>query len=188
MRRPLAWIAALGIAIAACVVNVLLPEQHLTYSTNATRIPFDLPLAVGQTTTGRTFSARPTAIRAATTIETAFGDVARGTFVIVDLVVDSTGADARASLVGVELEAAGRTYGPTGRIPGTLEDARLRAGLPIAGSLVFELPPDAMHGAAVMRLATALDVRFDDRLVLDIDLDAIEVAGSAVVEEAEWAE
>ena len=44
MRR-LSWIIGAGFAALACVVTALpVAQSHLVYSTNATRMPFDLPL------------------------------------------------------------------------------------------------------------------------------------------------
>ncbi|WP_203136563.1 hypothetical protein [Microbacterium sp. JZ31] len=187
MSRAATWLTALGIAIAACVVNALTPHAHLAYSTATHEMPFDVPMAIGETTHGRTFSARPTAVRSAHTIETDDEERFEGTFLIVDLMLDATGAEAPTLLQGVQLETDGRTYFPVPRIPGTLESATLRAGLPVTGSLVFELPEDGIQGRAQLRLSKDVVTRFDDRLVLDIDLGAVEVAPVETVERSGWA-
>lgn len=183
--RVASWWLAGALALAACLVTWLTPHSHLVYSTNATRIPFTVPLSVGETSEGRTFTVRPLEIRA--THEVVDADAIRGTFVIVDLVVDSTGADPSTRIGLAELEVDGRTLTPTDRVGGMIEHEQLLAGLPIQGSLVFELPPEALHGHAQLRLASDVDVRFDTEFVLDIDLDALEVQSSATVEPPGWA-
>jgi len=187
MRTSATWAAAIGFAVLACVVTAVTPVSNLAYSTNATRMPFDLPMTLGETTTGRTFTAEPTAVRAASSIEAEDGPV-EGTFLIVDLVLDGTGVEPSTRLGGIKLELGERTYYPASRIRRTLVDESLRAGLPVAGSIVFELPPDDFRGRARVVLANRLDIRFDDRLVLDVDLDSLEPRPSVVVEPAGWAE
>jgi hypothetical protein len=183
--RAASWWLAGALALAACVVTGLTPHSHLVYSTNATRIPFTVPLTVGETADGRTFTVRPVEIRATREVVDD-SDAVTGTFVIVDLVVDSTGADPSTRIGLAELEIGGRTLTPTDRVGGMIEDEQLPAGLPIQGSLVFELPADGLHGRAQLRLAADVDVRFDTEFLLDIDLDALQLRGSATVEPPRW--
>ena len=152
-------------------------------------MPFVGPVGMGEQAVGRTFAVTPEAVRVAEAVETDGGlDGARlpGTWVIVDVVLDATGAEPGARLEQVELELGGATYTPSDRVDGTAEDATLRAGLPVRGSLVFEVPAGAAHGSARLTLGPSVDVRLDDQLVLDLDLDAPPSAVE-VVEAWGWA-
>lgn len=187
MKRR-AWLIGVVLAAAACVVTAVTPQSTLVYSTNATRMPFDLPLEIGETTTGRTFSLEPVAVRASRSIESADGEIAEGAFVILDLVAEATGVDPTARLEGVTLELGGRSYSPTIRgASSSIDTVSLRAGLKTAGCVAFELAPEDLHGTARILIASDLDVRFDDRMVLVVDLDAVPLSRVEPMAEAGWA-
>ncbi|MBO3662612.1 hypothetical protein [Microbacterium stercoris] len=187
MTRPMVWLAAIGVAAAACVLTAVTPHQHLVYGTRAASLPFDLPLEVGGgAVTGRTFSASLPEVRLAKAIETDEGTI-EGDYVIVDLVAEATGADPRAAFGRVELLVGARTYYAVSHIDGTLDDTKLHAGLPLRGSVVFEIAPDDLDAHATLRLVPDVEEGFDDRVVAELDLGAIEVSPMERVERAAWA-
>ncbi|GAA3662018.1 DUF4352 domain-containing protein [Microbacterium marinilacus] len=185
MSPRAAWGLAAALAAAACVVTAVTPRTHLVYSVAAVEMPFVVPMRMGEQAVGRTFAVTPEAVRVAEAVETDGGRL-DGTWVVVDVVLDATGAEPGARLEQVELELGGATYTPSDRVDGTAEDATLRAGLPVRGSLVFEVPAGAAHGSARLTLGPSVDVRLDDQLVLDLDLDA-PPAAVEVVEAWGWA-
>jgi len=165
----------------------LTPVSTLSYSVAAVRYPFDVHMAVGEPARGRTVIAEVEQVAGAGEVDTG-DEVLGGTWVVVDLVLDATGADPRTSLDLAELVIGAATYTPTERLAGTLDGSTVAAGLPRRGSIVFEIPADTAHGSARLRIGDDPLVRLGDRLVLDIDLDELDFDGTVVVEPAAYAE
>lgn len=92
------------------------------------------------------------------------------------LVVDTRmGTVTRGKLAYAELRVGDRLWTPSLRAGlGSMQSTSLDAGLPMAGSFVFELPaelledPDAAR--AVLRLSTDSDPRMDSVVELELDL------------------
>lgn len=186
MNRAGTWALAGGLAVLACVLTAITPQAHLTYVTTAMKAPFEVPLGIGDRSTSRELIVTPVAVRVARSLHVE-DQAFEGSFVVFELIVDSTGAQPDSTLEHTTLEIDGRTYTPTDRSPGSLESFPLVAGAPVTGMLVFEVPADAVDEHARLEIATDGTARFDDVLVLDVDLGSLRSVGEARYKEVAWA-
>ncbi|MGX5681217.1 hypothetical protein [Schumannella luteola] len=171
MTRPLAWIAAAGILVAAGAVVLLEPGEQLAQG------PIVVAVAPGEEGAGRNIVATFGDVRVGEVLEldsTGAKYTTEGVWVAVDVVAESV-----VSPTGLRstLEIDGNEYLGSERLDTDgIESWTLAAGLPTAGTVVFEIPPKLVGGTAHVRLAGSGTPRLDSVIELTVDLSTLEVA------------
>ncbi|KAA9147882.1 hypothetical protein F6B41_14005 [Microbacterium lushaniae] len=179
MRRWLAWPMGAALLFAAWLVGQVTPPA------DADEAPFVVPAVRGEEAQGRNLTVTVTDVRLAERVS-AGGWAAEGVWLVVDLEAAAAQEEDRASLHGATLAIGERTYRATERAPSFFQQP-LHVGIPRAGSLAFELPPDVVDERAVLRLSGDWETRLDSLIELPVDLAALDPTGSAELTEIGWA-
>lgn len=160
-----------------------------TLPDDASTAPFPTRAELGERVTVRDLAVTVTDVRAAERVTDSTGWSAEGTWLVVDLEAAAV-LSQDAALKLHELVIGERTFSATERGT-TFRGHALIPGVARTGSLAFELPADALHGQAVLRLGTPTGLRLDaplDAVVeLPIALDEVTVQHEAVLHENGWA-
>lgn len=182
MKTVAAWAIAAVLVIGAWMLTVLAPSD------DAGRDAFVTPMTLGQPAEGRNIAATVIDVRTTDTITAADGWTADGTWVVVGLSAEAVSSQSTGYLRGANLLIDGRTFSATQRGPDemTLLATQLVPGVATSGSLMFELPDDALHGEGRLRLSTSESPWGDTILELTIDLDALEHVDEIAVPDVEW--
>lgn len=140
----------------------------------------DHRVAVGETAYLRTAEITVTDVHLGTTLDDWQAPLTTpGLWVVADVELTPTDEDAGLAdwqVVGED----GTSWGRTRPLVDTCR--RVPPGVPQRCAVVVEVPPEALPGA-VLHLTTELDVRYDDRAVVELGLTADDVArGGEVVE------
>lgn len=181
--KPAAWtLTGLLLVCAWGVSKATLPDE-------AAIAPFRTVAEQDRLATTRDLAVTVTDVRAAQKVADAEGWSAEGTWLVVDLEVAAVQSqDARLGLS--ELVVGKRTFSATDRGV-TLHRTMLIPGVPRAGALAFELPADALHGRATLRLGTPTgprgDAALDGVIELELDLDEVPVEREIALPEIGWA-
>lgn len=179
MSRLLPWAITLALVAAAWLVALVTPPDRMALE------PFPIAAQVGKEVIGRDFALTVQGIRAADAVTTADGWQARGTWILVDLSAEATHSQARSRLLGATLQIGERTFRASERMPSMFQQ-QLVPGIPHQGTLAFELPPDALDGAGILRLSTRTDDRGDNVAELPLDLAALGVTSDQTIDTTEW--
>lgn len=181
MTRTTAWLVTAALLVAAWFVALVTPES------DAAERPFTIEAALGEQATGRNISATVTDVRLARAAADANGWRAEGLWLVVDLDVAAVIEARRALFGGVTLTVGDLTFRASER-PESLLRTPLTTGVPLGGSIAFELPASVLDEPAELRLSINEDARSDSQIVLPIDLAALPVEDDAALEPTEWAQ
>ncbi|MBO9627588.1 MAG: hypothetical protein J7484_14605 [Microbacterium sp.] len=183
MRRAAAWGLAVALVAGAWAVTVLAPSD------NAGADAFTMRTTVGERVEGRNIAATVLDVRAARSIVSESGWRADGTWLLVDLSADAGVSQSQGLLTTATLRIGERTFSASERGPDEMSIYReqLVPGVPMTGSLLFELPDDALVGHGTLRFATSTKPWGDSIVELDIDLDALHVTPEITVADTGWA-
>lgn len=179
MSRPIAILVGAVMVAAALALSLLVPTEEQLQSPYVTRIP-----AVGDRVELRTFTAQVTDVRLAERVQTdEWTGTTDGVWLVVDLEFSRTLT--RGGIRGT-LRIGDVRYRTSERPDyASIDAATALPGLPVAGTLVIELPVDAVRapGAddAVLRLGTDADAFLDDVAELHIDLTELETVRSVTI-------
>ncbi|WP_239066392.1 DUF4352 domain-containing protein [Microbacterium hibisci] len=173
-----AWSLGVGFIVIAWFVTLATPGEDQAQSA------FTVPATVGEEATGRNLAVTITDLRRAAEVR-ADGWSAEGNWLIVDLDAAAVVAERGASLSHAMLEVDGVRFSASDR-PDSLTDATLSAGVPLSGSLAFELPGGLDAGSARLELALNADTRLDSMVVLAVDLADVPDAPSAELSPTDW--
>ena len=182
MRRLRAWAPwaiGIGFIIVAWLAALVTPGEE------EAQAPFVVPAAVGEQATGRNLAATITDVRRAVSVA-AGGWSAEGNWLVVDLEAAAVVTERGASITHAVVEVDGVRYSASER-PDSLDRSPLAAGIPLAGSLAFELPEGLEAGTGVLELALDTETRLDSMVVLPLDLADIPVVDQADLIETGWA-
>lgn len=182
MRAAAAWATAAILVAGAWTLTLLAPAD------DAGDEAFVTTMTIGQPAAGRNIAATVSTVRATDTITAADGWTADGTWVVVDLSAEAMSSQSAGYLRGATLTIGDRTFSATERGPDemTLLGSQLVPGVPLSGSLMFEVPDDALDGTARLRLATSTSPWGDTILEMTIDLEALERVDEILVADVEW--
>ena len=179
MRRAVAALAGVGLLVLAGAVALTAPDDATQQS------PFAARAVVGSTAQGRTLSTEVTAVRLARIASTgAWTGETHGVWVVAESRVTSKLAPAALS---ARLRIGGVEYEPSAR-PGdaALDDVSLDAGLTTAGAFFFEVPRNAVTGAAaksaVIRIQLGADPLLDSVTDTRVDLTRLTVRATLAVD------
>lgn len=178
MSRLVTWIVALAVIVAAGVVIALGPEDETSQA------PFETVVALGQHGTGRDIAVTFDDVRAARVVEAESGEwtgETEGVWIAVDLT--ATSLLDQSAIHGWLVVDEFIFDGSTRAEENGLEGAVLSAGLPEAGTLLFEVPQELLETASGARILVAFgsDWRLDSAISLPVDLTTLDVEGSYVV-------
>jgi hypothetical protein len=178
LRRPAVVLIAAALIAAAFVLRLTQPSDEQQQA------PFVTAAGFGQEVAGRdlTFVAQDAYLADRLTSSSWVGETA-GIWLVVDATIGSK--------LGVAVPYATVTIGDlrytsSDRPEDVVLEHAIDAGLPQRGSFAFELPlsvldgPDATH--AVVRFATAYEVRLDSAIDLTLDLTALEHRASSALQ------
>lgn len=170
MTRPITWIAAAGILVAAGAVVLLEPGEQLAQGPIVVEVP------LGQEGEGRNIAATFDDVRLGENVEldaTGSQYTTEGVWVAVDLVarsvVSPTGLKSVLVIDGQQFLGSDRldTDG--------IESWTLAPGLPTAGTVVFEIPPDLADRVAQVRVSGSGEARLDSVIATTVDLSTLDV-------------
>ena len=180
MPRWAPWPIGVGLVVVAWFVALVTPGE------DQAQAPFRIAAAVGETATGRNLDVTVTDIRRASDVS-AGGWTAEGNWLVVDLDVASVVSESGVLFGHIDLLVDGVRYGASER-PDSLLREGLSAGIPLSGSVAFELPAKVIDGDAVLELALdGEDTRLDSMIVVPFDLAEVPDAGTTEMVETKWA-
>jgi hypothetical protein len=180
--RVLGWIAAVGVVLVASIAVATAPQDGTIAD------PFVRTGAEGELVHARKFDVEVTGTRIAEELNLQYDESrlgSDGAWVIVDLIVTSnTGTVA---LAYTELRIDGIAY-RTRSLPNPAMDfLSYGAGVPVKGSLVFEVPSSALEGpgldAASVYFQAGVAVQLDDIPEVLVDLSEQDVARTEIIDE-----
>lgn len=176
IARILPWVVAVALLVGAGVVVALEPSEQLAQG------PFVVDVGLGEQGTGRTIEATIHDVRVAERVELETSDgwtgATEGVWVVADVtaqsLLDSAGVQGFLLVGDNEFRGSERldTEG--------LESAVLSPGIPVTGTLVFEIPRELLaqaHSARVM-VGLSPDWRLDSIIATTVDLSSLTVATS----------
>lgn len=170
MTRPVRVVAALGLVALAFLVARTEPQDELTFA------PFTVHVDQGELGEGRDLQAVVDDVMLAD--EVALGTWTGETEGVWLVVATRMATTENGSLGYATLEVGERRWTASTR-PGlpAMSSASLDPGLPMAGSFLFELPPDIAHDPdarhAIVRLAQDSDARLRTVVETVVDLTAV---------------
>lgn len=157
--------------------------------------PFAVHAPIGEKAQGRNIAATVHDVTIADRVVDGRWQSGTGsTWVIVDASAAAVQTETGAILGRAALIVGDRMYVASNRPSAfTLMDVGLSIEIPTRGSLVFELPGNALADTAAvstarLELSMQADPRLDSMLVIPIDLTAAPVEGEVVLNDAKWGE
>lgn len=183
MKSTLAWALALVMIAAAWSVTVLTPAD------DAGSDAFVTDVAAGERGSGRNIAATVGAVTIAKSVTAESGWNATGNWVVIEVTAEASSDQVHGLLSLATLKIGDRTYSASERGPDemTLYRTQLVPGVPQTGSLLFEVPENALRGSGILRLATSTTPWGDSILQVNIDLDAADRVGSTQIADVDWA-
>ncbi len=182
IARVLPWIIAAALLVGAGLVVALEPSEQLAQG------PFVVDVSLGEQGIGRNIEATIHDVRVAGRVElTSDGwtGATEGVWVVADVtaqsLLDSAGVQGFL-LVGDDEFRGSERLDTDG-----LESAVLSPGIPVTGTLVFEIPRELLaqaHSARVM-VGLSPDWRLDSIIATTVDLSSLTVAASTSVSPVE---
>lgn len=176
MKRPLAWLAAAGILVAAGAVVALAPQEQWAQG------PIPVAVGLGEEGTGRNIQATIHSVAVAESLEVTGEDWAgdtEGVWVVVEVTAQNrvNPAGIQSSLLIGDLEFRG-----TDRLDYSgLEQWVLVPGLPTSGPVAFEIPRDLAGERAVVMLGLGSDSRLDSVITTTVELGELPVLPTLAV-------
>lgn len=168
MTRPVVWIAAAGVMIAAGAVVALAPQEQWAQG------PIAVGVALGEEGAGRNIQATIHSVALADRLELESDDWNGGTegvWVVVEVTAES-----RTSPVGIRstLLIGDKAFRGSDRLDyAGLEQWALVPGLPTAGTIVFEIPRELAAERAEIMLGVSSDSRLDSVITTTVDLGEV---------------
>lgn len=173
------WTIGIACIVAAWFVALATPGEQ------EAQAPFEIPAAIGETATGRNLVVTVTDVRRASEVN-ADGWTAEGNWLVVDLETQAVLTEDRASLSHADLVVDGNRFTASER-PDSLLRQPQAVGIPLVGSLAFELPEGFDGGPARLELALASDPSLDSMIVLSFDLGEVPTVEQTDLLPTEWA-
>jgi hypothetical protein len=177
------WLAALGLVVVASIAVATAPQDGSIAN------PFVRTGVEGEVVHTRSIDVEVTGVRLTDELNLAYDESRLGTdgvWVVVDLVVTSNIDSVR--LEYTELRLNGVAYGTRSLPNPAMDFFTYGAGVPVKGSLVFELPTSALEGGGLadarVYLQAGVSVQLDDIPEVIVDLSGLEVARSEIIDEA----
>lgn len=178
-RKVLNVVVAIALIALASLAFTLAPNEAQRQA------PVEINVGLGETGSGRNIVATVHDVRLARQAETDSYDPwigkTTGVWVVVDATV-SSGVDP--ALLKAWLTVDGLTYQASGRPQDdTIAGSSISPGIPLSGSLAFEVPLEIAQSSEPVRitLAPSSDVRLDSTVVVTVRLDERPVEQSAVL-------
>lgn len=159
--------------------------SKVTLPLDSAQAPFVTVATLGETASARNLEITVTDVHAARSVVDDKGWSTEGTWLVVDLEAAARATQKDAFLRTATLSIGDRLFSATDRAV-TFLNQGLVPGVPRAGSLAFELPPEALTGSGVLRLGAANPV-LDGVVELTIELDELPVESEVALEENGWA-
>jgi len=180
MRRATRVLAGIGLGLLAFGVAYAAPDE------DQQEAPFVTRAAPGERAEAGNLAARLFGVRAAELVESEdwVGET-RGVWLLADLQI---AARQEYLVPQFMLELDGRLYWASTRSDATLDDIGVDADLPRRGTVLFEVPRDALDRADEARILfsdSGIDPRLGTRLRFDVDLADIEVEDRISFDDAE---
>jgi hypothetical protein len=180
--RALGWLAAVGVVLVASIAVATAPQDGTIAD------PFVRTGAEGDLVHARTFDVEVTGTRVAEELNLQYDETrlgSDGAWVIVDLVVTSNTGSVQ--LAYTELRIDGIAYRTRGLPHPAMDFLSYGAGVPVKGSLVFEVPASALEGpgldAATVYFQSGVAVQLDDIPEVIVDLSGLDVARTEIIDE-----
>lgn len=178
MRRGVTWAIGAALVAAAWGVAVITPAE------DAEEAPFAVTAEPGERAAGRNIAVTVTDVRRAESLSA--GDwSADGNWVVVDLDAEAVVSESGTLLALATLEVDGRVFRASERPESLLRHA-LSVGIPLSGSLAFELPAELTAGSGLLRLGESPDPRLDSVILLAVELQDLPVEQSTDLRTTEW--
>jgi len=175
-----AWTIGVACIVAAWFAALVTP------GTEEAQAPFEVPATIGEAASGRNLVVTITDIRRASKVS-AGGWTAEGNWLVVDLDAESVLTEFGTSLAHTELVLDGIRFSASERPDSLAEGGALSIGLPLQGSLAFELPEGLDAGEGRLELALSPDPSLDSMIVLSFDLGEVPAVDQTELLETGWA-
>lgn len=178
MRRTVAWALAVGILLLAGVVVALQPREQLIQG------PFSVDVALEQEGTGRNIAATFHSIALAEVVEPDSFSEWRGESEGVWVVVDATVASrVDNTILNSFLLIGDDVYRGSERSEDGLESWSLSPGLPVRGTILFEVSPEVLESATSARIMVGArsDWRLDSVIATTVDLSSLVVEDTLLI-------
>ncbi len=179
LRGPAVMLVAAALVAAAFGIRLSQPSDADTQS------PFITTAVFGESVEGRdlVFTAHDAHLADRVTASSWIGET-EGVWLVIDATI---GSKLGIATPYATLTVGGLRYTSSDRPDQAVLGGTLDPGLPQGGSFVFELPLSALEGPdarnAVVRFATAFQVRLDSAIDLTLDLTNLRHATSATLQE-----
>ncbi|MGX5695493.1 hypothetical protein ACWKWP_04775 [Agromyces soli] len=187
-RRWVPAVAGAALLVTAWGVAALTPDEE------AAEQPFVVQAPIGERGEGRNLAVAVLGVRAADAVVNG-GWSAEGEWLVVDLEAEAVQSDIKSAFNRVSLDLGDRRYQASERPPDSLFEQPLSVGVPLAGSVAFELPRGALAelqqddpGAElVLRFGLERDDRLDSVIETRVPLDGLERIDEAEIAASDWA-
>lgn len=180
--RVRGWLAALGLVVVASIAVATAPQAGTIAD------PFVRTGTVGEVVHSRMLDVEVTSARLAEQLNLVYDEQrldTDGVWVIIDLIVTSNVANT--PLGYTELRVDGIAYRTHDLPYPTMTFTSFGPGVPVGGSLAFELPMSALEGAGLdaarLYLQTEVDEQLDDVPEVIVDLSDLGLARSENIDE-----
>jgi hypothetical protein len=175
-----AWTIGIACIVAAWLVALVTPGEEQAQA------PFEVPAVIGEPAAGRNLVVTVTDIRRASEVS-AGGWTAEGNWLVVDLDAEAVLTESGARLHHTDLRVDGTLFSASDRPDSLAENGDLAVGIPIEGSLAFELPDGLDSGAGRIELALNSDPALDSMIVLTFDLGEVPTVEKTELLTTGWA-
>ena len=176
------WAAAIGLVVVASVAVATAPQSGRLAD------PFVRTGMQGEVVHARTLDVEVTGVRAAEQLNLVYNESrlsTDGVWIIVDMIVTANVDVAPLGLT--ELRINGVAYGTQGLPYPDLTFTSYGPGVPVKGSLVFEVPASALEegglDAARVYFQRSISAQLDDVAEVIVDLTDLQVARTEIIDE-----
>jgi hypothetical protein len=181
-ERTRGWLAAIGLVVVASIAVATAPQSGRLAD------PFVRTGVQGEVVHGRTFDVEVTEVRAAELLDLVYDEstlATDGVWVIIDTVVTSNVGNIPLHLMELRIDGvAYRTYDLP--YPALLFTS-YGPGVPVGGSLVFEVPASALEGGGLdgarVYFQTEVSEQLDDVPEVIVDLTDLDIARTEIIDE-----
>jgi len=182
VNRGLGWLTAAGLLVVGGIAVATAPQPGTIAD------PFLIRGSIGELVSARTLAVEIDGIRITHELELEYDESSLGTdglWVIVDLTVIPQLASQNLSYS--TLQIGERRYRMQDLPYPAMTGLYYGAGVPMHGSIAFEVPADAVASAAASTADVFVQIQFDPQLddvaVVTVDLRSVEPSPSAVIDE-----
>lgn len=193
MKKFVPWLLTAALLVAAWFATLWTPtDDDIT-------APFIVKAEIGEPAVGRDIAVTINSVQTSDEIfiagEPDDGDewtserptwTMAGSWVVFTVDAESNISQIASSIQRAVLVIDGRTYWADERMPSLADSIPLVPGVPVTGSIAFEVPPEARDSTATFQISLNFDERVDSLIELDVDLSALPLEDDIEIVPTDW--